>query len=95
MEYLRMQDEAVLLRKRPSEYMKEFYYGTQPLEVVPDKNYYKYVFEMLGGSDRLMYASDYPHEDFDDPSVINEMTFLTENEKANILGKNAERVFGV
>ncbi|HII51616.1 MAG TPA: amidohydrolase family protein, partial [Halobacteriales archaeon] len=43
----------------------------------------------------LMYASDYPHEDFDDPSAINELAFLTEEEKEGILGKNAEEVFGV
>ena len=95
MEYLRMQDEAVLLRKRPSEYMKEFYYGTQPMEIVPDKKYLQYVIEMLGGPERLMYASDYPHEDFDDPSAITGLTFLTEEEKAGILAKNAEEVFGV
>ena len=65
------------------------------MEIVPDKKYLQYVIEMLGGPERLMYASDYPHEDFDDPSAITELTFLTEGEKADILAKNAEEVFGV
>jgi hypothetical protein len=46
---LRMPDEAPLPEKLPSEYMKDFYYGTQPMEVVPDESYYEYVIEILGG----------------------------------------------
>ena len=42
-----------------------------------------------------MYASDYPHWDYDNPSVIADLDFLTEDEKAQILGENANRVFGI
>ena len=50
---------------------------------------------MLGGADRLMWASDYPHWDFDRPSAITDRPFFSEAEKAKILGGNAEEVFGV
>lgn len=95
MEYMRQEWEAPLLDRRPSEYMREMYYGTQPLEVVPRVDYYEHVIDMVGGPDRFMYASDYPHDDYDDPSVITELPFLSAEEKDRILGGNAERVFGL
>ena len=92
-EYLKRPFEAPLLRKRPSEYMKEFYYGTQPFECSGDQRHLEYTIEMLGGADRLMYASDYPHWDYDLPEVISDRPFLSEEEKAKILGGNAVEVF--
>lgn len=92
-EYLRNELEAPLLNKRPSRYLKEnFYYCTQPIEYPPKQKYLEYVIEMLGGPDRLMYASDYPHIDYDAPSSITDLNFLSNDEKAGILGKNALEV---
>lgn len=95
-EYLKRQSEAPMLTKRPSEYMKSrFYYGTQPLEVPRDESHLASVLEMIGGPDRLLYASDYPHWDFDYPSVIERREFLSESEQAAILGDNAMELFGL
>jgi predicted TIM-barrel fold metal-dependent hydrolase len=94
-EYLRRPNQAPLLEKRPSEYMKEMYYGTQPLDQPPRSEYFRYVIEMLGGPDRLMYASDYPHEDYDTVKAITDLAFLSEQEQAQILGGNAEEVFDI
>jgi predicted TIM-barrel fold metal-dependent hydrolase len=92
-EYLRNEMEAPLLERRPSEYMQEFYYCTQPIEHPPKQKYLEYAVEMLGGADRLMYASDYPHTDYDHPSAITNLRFLDDDEKAKILGENALEVF--
>ncbi|MFW5917883.1 MAG: amidohydrolase family protein [Haloferacaceae archaeon] len=94
-EYMKRQSEAPLLTKRPSKYLQEFYYGTQPMEQPSNPRYLEYVFEMIGGPDRLMYTSDYPHWDYDPPSVITKQSFLSDAEKAQILGGNAEEVFDV
>jgi len=40
-----------------------------------------------------MYASDYPHWDFDLPSTIWDLPFLGEQAKHNILGGTAARLF--
>lgn len=94
-EYLKKPDEASpLLEKLPSEYMKEFYYSTQPLEHVPNKKYFKHIIEMIGGAERIMYASDYPHGDYDVPTAITSLP-LSNEEKRAILGTNAEEVFGI
>lgn len=94
-EYLQKPHEAPLLNKLPSEYMKEFYYGTQPMEEPARQSYFGDIIEMIGGAERVMYASDYPHADYDAPNVITDMPFLSESEKELILGKNAEEVFGI
>lgn len=93
-EYLKRTEEAPLLEKRPSEYLKDIYYGTQPLEVSTDPEFLQKCIEMVG-VDSLMYASDYPHWDYDLPESITELPFLSESEKQAILADNAAEVFGL
>lgn len=94
-EYMKRQSEAPLLERRPSKYMQEFYYGTQPMEQPANPDHLKYTFEMIGGPDRLMYSSDYPHWDYDPPSVISKQSFLSTSDKKQVLSGNAEEVFGI
>jgi predicted TIM-barrel fold metal-dependent hydrolase len=84
--------EVPWLKKPPSEYMKSFYFGTQPLERVPHEKYLKYAFEMIEAERTLVFATDWPHSDFDAPLVIERMSFLSQTAKANILGLNAQQV---
>lgn len=95
-EYLREQELAPLLEKRPSEYIKEsFYFGTQPLEEPAKKSDFANIIEMIGGADRLFYSSDYPHTDYDLPTAVLDMPGLSQEDKEKILGRNAEEVFGI
>ena len=50
-------------------------------------------FEMINAEKQLLYASDYPHWDFDLPSRIWDLPFLSEKAKHNILGGTAARLF--
>ena len=93
-EYMMRTSEAPLLKRKPSEYMKEMYYSSQPIEL----NHAKLVestFEAINAETQLMYASDWPHWDFDTPSTIYNLPFLNEKQKRNILGGNAARVFNL
>ncbi len=94
-EYLKRSEEAPLLEKRPSEYMKEMYFGTQPMEISGDQEYLKRTIDVIGGADRLIYASDYPHWDYDRPTSVTDRSFLSDEEKQKILGGNAREVFGL
>ena len=40
---------------------------TQPIEEPPDPRQLLAVFDNMGGTDRIMFSTDYPHWDFDDP----------------------------
>ena len=51
-------------------------------------------FKMINAETQLCWCSDYPHWDFDLPSTIFDLPFLSETGKRNILGANAERFFG-
>ena len=90
-EYMMRTSEAPLLRKVPSEYMREMYYTSQPMETDHPKAM-ELTFEMINAETQLLYSSDWPHWDFDPPSVIFDLPFLSEQGKRNILGENARRL---
>jgi uncharacterized protein len=85
--------EAPLLTKEPSAYFKEgrMFFGAEPDEwMIP------YVIKFLGTDQTLLYASDYPHWDSDFPNTtrrLAERTDLTDENKRNILGENARRLY--
>jgi predicted TIM-barrel fold metal-dependent hydrolase len=94
-EYLMRTSEAPLLRRLPSDYMREMYWASQPLERTRNERALEVAFEMIDARKRLLYSSDYPHWDCDMPSVIYDLPFLGEREKRDILGGNACRLFGI
>ena len=91
-EYMLRTSEAPLLKKKPSDYMRDMFYSTQPMEI-QDMGALECTFRMINAETQLMYSSDYPHWDFDLPSTISDLPFLTEKAKHNILGGNAARLF--
>jgi predicted TIM-barrel fold metal-dependent hydrolase len=93
-EYMMRSSEVPGLKRRPSEYMREMYYSTQPMEMVGNREALELTFKMINAETQLLYSSDYPHWDMDLPSTIYDLPFLSEQAKRNILGENARRVFG-
>ena len=91
-EFMLRTSEYPLLKKKPSEYMRDMYYASQPLERV-DEGALECTFRMINAPTQLMFASDYPHWDFDLPSTIWDLRFLSEPAKHNILGGTAARLF--
>ena len=92
-EYMMRSSEAPLLQRKPSEYMKEMYYTSQPMEYPEDLDVLRTTFAMINAETQLLYASDYPHWDFDLPSRIYDLPFLSAGAKRQILGANAQRLF--
>lgn len=93
-EYNMRSNEAPALKMKPSEYMRQMYYSNQPMEA-DNLRALEVTFEMINAKTQLLYSSDYPHWDFDSPSVIYDLPFLDEEAKKNILGENARRVFNL
>jgi len=91
-EFMMRPSEAPLLKKKPSDYMRDMYYSTQPIEI-QDREAMECTFRMMNAETQLLYASDYPHWDFDLPSTIYDLPFLSEKAKHNILGGTAARLF--
>ena len=93
--YMMRTSDCPSLKRKPSEYMREMYYSTQPMEVPEDKSILEATFKMINAETQLCWSSDYPHWDFDLPSVIYDLPFLNETAKRNILGGNAARLLGL
>ena len=86
--------EAPVLKRPPSEYIREMYFTSQPLER-SNMKLLEATFDAMKAETQLLFASDWPHWDFDPPSAITTIPFLTEQAKRNILGLNAARVFNL
>lgn len=95
--YKLMRNEVRHLNRLPSEYLRDhFWYTTQPMEEPEQPGWFDEVleaFETSGMSDKLMYSSDYPHWDFDEPSAL--PTSLTDEQRRRILGGNASSLYGI
>ena len=94
-EFMMRSSDAPLLKKLPSEYMRDMFFSSQPMEKVNNKRALEVTFEMINAPTQLLYSSDYPHWDMDLPSTIFDLPFLKKEEKINILGENARKVFGL
>src|SRR6266567_1687251 len=94
-EYMMRSSEAPSLKRLPSDYMREMFYTSQPMEAVGNHGMLQETFKMINAETQLLYASDYPHWDMDLPSTIYDLPFLNEQQKRNILGGNSQRLFGL
>ena len=92
-EYMMRTSECPGLKKLPSEYISEMYYTSQPMEMPRDMKLTQATFECIKAETQLLYASDWPHWDFDLPWTIYELPFLKEKAKRDILGGNAVKLF--
>jgi predicted TIM-barrel fold metal-dependent hydrolase len=93
-EYMMRSSEAPALKKMPSDYMRDMFFSSQPMEMT-DMGALETTFRMIKADTQLLYSSDYPHWDFDLPSTIYDLPFLSEDAKRNILGGNAMRLFNL
>jgi predicted TIM-barrel fold metal-dependent hydrolase len=93
-EVMMRQSEAPGLKRLPSEYMREMYYSSQPLER-NDLELLEMTMKKINAETQLMFSSDWPHWDFDPPSSITTLPFLSDRAKRNILGLNAARAFNL
>jgi hypothetical protein len=94
-EYMMRTSEAPGLKRRPSEYMRDMFFTSQPMEMVDNREMLEATFKMINAETQLLYASDYPHWDMDLPSTIYDLPFLGETGKRNILGESARRLFNL
>lgn len=83
------------LEKRPSDYMREqMWFATQPLEEPDNPKDLVATIEHYSGEDRTLFASDWPHHDFDHPKAVMKLP-MSETMKRKIMGENAIELFGI
>ena len=85
--------ETPYLKKAPSEYIQEhFWLSTQPMEEPRQQAHFEQLLEQMDGGRRLMFATDYPHWDFDSPDRAVPTTLPLETRR-NIMAENARQFY--
>lgn len=89
----RMRAEVPHLKRPPSEYVREhFWFATQPIEEPEQPQHLAEIIDWIGW-DRLVFSSDYPHWDFDDPREVFRNTPLSHAQKAKVFHDNAKALY--
>lgn len=66
-----LRSEVPWVKRPPSDYVRErVRMTTQPFEEPPDGAVLGPIFDLLGADDILMFSTDYPHHDADDPKWV-------------------------
>jgi predicted TIM-barrel fold metal-dependent hydrolase len=88
----RMRSEVPHLKHPPSHYIKKnIWYTTQPIEEPERPRDLLDLIDWIGW-DRLLFSTDYPHWDFDDPRTVFKVK-LSDAQKTQIFSGNAEAVY--
>jgi predicted TIM-barrel fold metal-dependent hydrolase len=73
---------------RPSRWIRRFYFATQPVEEPENRQDLVDLIRLYDGEDTTLFASDWPHHDFDHPRAVFDLP-LSERAKRKIMGANA------
>jgi predicted TIM-barrel fold metal-dependent hydrolase len=87
--------EVPWLKRRPSDYIREnIRFGSQPMEEPDDPKHLLQVIDQMGSDELIMFATDYPHWDFDSPQRA--LPAVIDGElRQRILWKNAVTFYGL
>jgi uncharacterized protein len=89
----RLKDETPHLRRLPSEYIRDHVWlTTQPMEEPRPRHHVLDAIEWIGW-DKLLFATDYPHWDYDDPVQALPLP-IGEEQRQRFFYDNAARVYG-
>jgi hypothetical protein len=93
-QWKKLKQELPHLKRAPSEYIRSnVWFTTQPIEEPEPRTQLAEVFDWVGW-DRILFATDYPHWDYDDPAQALPMK-MTDEQRRGIFQDNAKRVYRV
>jgi predicted TIM-barrel fold metal-dependent hydrolase len=91
-QYKRMKAEVPHLQRLPSEVMRHhIWYTTQPADEPEKPEDLRRIFDWMGW-DRVLFATDYPHWDMDNPEAVFKLR-LSEAERRMLFNSNARAVY--
>jgi len=89
-----LRNEVPDLRQPPSQYIrKHFWMTTQPVEEPAQPAHFQQLLQHIDMDDRFLFATDYPHWDFDSPSQALPPSLAPELRR-KILAENAAALYG-
>jgi predicted TIM-barrel fold metal-dependent hydrolase len=91
--WARLRSEVPHLTRKPSDYIREhLWFTTQPMEEPESASQLSDLFDRIGW-DRLLFSTDYPHWDFDDPRYAFKMP-MSDAQRDQLLFSNAQAFYG-
>jgi predicted TIM-barrel fold metal-dependent hydrolase len=90
-EYLERRRDVPFLKERPSHYVQQMYFATQPIEEPEHLKDMATLFSLFHAENHVLFASDWPHHDFDHPSKVLQIPLSREVQR-KIMGGNALRL---
>jgi uncharacterized protein len=91
----KLKDEVPNLKRLPSEYIREnIWLTTQPIEEPHNPQDFHVLLDHMGMNDKIMFATDYPHWDFDAPDQAIPVRLAPELER-QIMAGNARALYGL
>jgi uncharacterized protein len=70
------------------------YFATQPVEEPENLGDLVTMMNLYDGEDNTIFASDWPHHDFDHPAKVYQVPFSNEVRR-KVFGENALRLFNI
>lgn len=89
-EYKERRRELPFLTDLPSTYVRQMFFATQPIEEPEKMQEMATLLSLFGGEKSVMFASDWPHHDFDHPNKVLQIPVSPETQR-DILSGNASR----
>ena len=93
-EYLERRRDVPFLEERPSHYLKKWFFATQPIEEPENLRELATLMELYDGENNTIFASDWPHHDFDHPMKVHQVPLSNEGRR-KVFGENALRLFKI
>jgi len=92
--YKALRSQTPWLTELPSHYIKKnIRVTTQPIEEPENPQHIVQIFEMIGAPEMILFSSDYPHWDFDNPKMA--LPPLSKEWKERILWRNAAELYNL
>ncbi len=93
-QWKKLKQELPHLKRAPSEYIRSnVWFTTQPIEEPEPRFHLAEAMDWIGW-DRILFATDYPHWDYDDPATSLPFA-MTDEQRRGIFQDNAKNVYRV
>lgn len=94
-EFAMRQSEVPLMEEQPEAYIRDcYYFASQPIGEPMDSGDIQTIIDLVG-TDSILFASDYPHWDFDHPTELDNhlRMWFDEDQRRKVLHENAAEIF--
>lgn len=89
-----LRDYTPWVKRLPSEYLRrQIRFGSQPIPDLPRKSDLETFLQWMHAEEVLVFSSDYPHWDWDEPSTF--LAGFPDSLRRRVMVENARELYGL